>query len=663
MSRCHSTGSRLAVAAVAVLLAFGLGGRSAAAQSTAIDVQQFRPNPHMLGGFAVDSARVLPHLEWTGSLMGNYAYHPLRLVRGADNETAWQFVTEQATVDVMFAIGFFDFLDLSVDLPVTVGFAGSGLPPGGPATPGGGGLPSSGIGDLRLTPRAQFLNGLFGLGLAVDVFLPTGNDDAFLSDGKVRVAPRVAMHLDFDFLVVLLNVGLRFVEDSELFDLTAGHELFWGLGLVVPIVFNDDGEPPHALDIIGEMTSYTALDDPFGSPNETGLEMRLGARYRTPIGLGISLAGGPGIMPGYGTPDWRVIFGLQYTAPPCPAQKTCAELGCEPEPPPECDRDRDRICDPWVTEQNAWDLCGKFCKGNDECPDVPEDYDGWLDTDGCPEPDNDCDRICDPWVENANLDQMEHFHQYDGCGAKDGTCPAHALDSGAPCPSSDTRPVCRVREGTANILHDACPDRPETYNLNDDDDGCPDCTMFIPFEGKIEFEHAKWKMEDLTPESRQRLDKIVSELKDPKYSHIKRVRVEGHTSDMWNGKAWWGDKENLDLSRKRAQSTVQYLQTNGVTVELDSEGYGWRHAPAPPPGKGLEDGGRAGEVIKGDAEIDEWRDRSRRTEFRVIEWQTSAGCPSPCEACDQLRGAGEAEGPGAVKKPRPKRKPKPKTAP
>lgn len=48
------------------------------------------------------------------------------------------------------------------------------------------------------------------------------------------------------------------------------------------------------------------------------------------------------------------------------------------KPPPTTDRDGDGVLD-----------------ANDKCPDLPEDKDGFEDSDGCPESDNDGDGVID----------------------------------------------------------------------------------------------------------------------------------------------------------------------------------------------------------------------------------------------------------------------------
>ncbi len=87
----------------------------------------------------------------------------------------------------------------------------------------------------------------------------------------------------------------------------------------------------------------------------------------------------------------------------------------------------------------------------DECPDLPEDHDGWRDSDGCPEYDNDGDGIPDR-LDGAPDDPED----YDGFQDEDGV------------PDRDND-----QDGISD-LKDLCPDEPEDFDGHSDADGCPD---------------------------------------------------------------------------------------------------------------------------------------------------------------------------------------------
>lgn len=86
----------------------------------------------------------------------------------------------------------------------------------------------------------------------------------------------------------------------------------------------------------------------------------------------------------------------------------------------------------------------------------------------------------------------------------------------------------------------------------------------IPIDGsKIYFDFDK---ATIKPESKPVLDSVVTYMND--YPNIK-VKVESHAD------ARGSDKYNMDLSKRRAASTVKYLVENGIDKSrLTSEGYG-----------------------------------------------------------------------------------------
>jgi OmpA-OmpF porin, OOP family len=87
----------------------------------------------------------------------------------------------------------------------------------------------------------------------------------------------------------------------------------------------------------------------------------------------------------------------------------------------------------------------------DQCPDMPEDKDGFQDDDGCPDFDNDNDGIYDAQDKCPNdPEDFDGFEDQDGC-----------LD------------IDNDHDGITDKL-DRCPNVPEDSNGYMDDDGCPD---------------------------------------------------------------------------------------------------------------------------------------------------------------------------------------------
>lgn len=181
----------------------------------------------------------------------------------------------------------------------------------------------------------------------------------------------------------------------------------------------------------------------------------------------------------------------------------------------------------------------------DTCPDTKEDFDGFLDDDGCPDLDNDADGItdskdgCPDIAENVN-----GFQDDDGC--------PDILDN-----TQST--LDRDGDGIANHL-DKCPNEPETFNGFEDDDGCPDTiaandsvkSQEIVLEGFKLFERGTT---ELKPTGFPDIDKVAEFLSTDPFI---KWRVEGHTDNN-------GDPDSLQiLSLQRASTVVRYLINKGL---------------------------------------------------------------------------------------------------
>lgn len=201
------------------------------------------------------------------------------------------------------------------------------------------------------------------------------------------------------------------------------------------------------------------------------------------------------------------------------------EDGC-----PELDNDEDEIRDL-----------------DDKCPMDPEDVDEFEDEDGCPEPDNDDDGILDP-QDHCQLEpeDLDDFKDEDGCPELD----------------NDMDGIVDPK--------DLCPNEPETRNGISDNDGCPDEESVRVVGDKIELDqkiHFWTNSDRIRAMSYPVLDKLANFLKNhPEYV---KIDIEGHADAR-------GQEEfNLDLSKRRAKSILEFLAEHGVARErLASEGYG-----------------------------------------------------------------------------------------
>jgi outer membrane protein OmpA-like peptidoglycan-associated protein len=177
----------------------------------------------------------------------------------------------------------------------------------------------------------------------------------------------------------------------------------------------------------------------------------------------------------------------------------------------------------------------------DKCPDQPEDFDGYMDTDGCPDLDNDGDGI--PDVQDQCPNQAEDL---DGFEDSDG------------CPDLDND-----KDGILD-KDDKCPNAAETFNGFEDTDGCPDeAPIYFP-RVHINFKFGTAEISGADPIPT--LEEVAQIMKD--HPDI-IVEVQGHTDNVGT------DESNQILSQKRAQAVKEYLVRKGVPAErLQTAGFG-----------------------------------------------------------------------------------------
>jgi len=473
----------------------GLTPAIAYAQTEPLDIQQYQPTPFSGGYLRVDGTEVLPRWKLHVGLDADYAWKPLVLVDVAptiqrSRKTTYDFIGHAVGASLAASMGVGGRFEVGALVPVTAFQTGDDVPGGAPRG-------VYGLGNAKVGAKARLLGDgkTGGLGASLLVSLPWGWGGAFTHDTQPAAEGRLFGEIAREQWRASLTGGYRLREAVRLFDITVDDEITFGAAGQLELT--------NGLALLAELAGATSAKHPFDAAKESPIELLLGVRREVGAHwLGgdnrfeLTAAAGPGVTPGYGSPEARVVVSLAWTNRPVPRPP---EPWSPPPPPPEppkpppppppvADRDKDGIPD-----------------DDDECPDEPEDKDGFEDEDGCPDPDNDKDGIPD----------------------------------------------------TA----DKCPNEPETINGVEDDDGCPDKGETAVHIGKEQLETLKPIFFE-TDHSRVRhayyniLGQIALTLKA--HPEIGRCAVEGHTDDT--GPPEWNQK----LSVLRAEAVVEFLVGKGV---------------------------------------------------------------------------------------------------
>ena len=586
--RPTSSMSTRMVSALAAVMATASFAAPSAAQTTpfatsAIALDPFEPlHDQHRNPLNVHGAEILGHLNFHAGLFLHYADDLLVLVDEGTGESRG-LVSGQLKAEISGAIGFFEWVELGVSLPLVLYQSGGDL---GFIGRSGQRVEGFAVGDLRVVPKGRLLDpesfSGFGLALALPMFFPSGDGDSFNGDGAFRIRPTLVMDWRHDIgFHVAVNLGYQIRPRRQIHNLVKDDSFDWSLGLQAPV-----GWDPLRIQASLHGSIQTAQDkDPgaltadfnrfLGSP----MELDLATRYEPIPDVSVTAGVGFGVVPSAGAPDFRLFVGAGYQQSDADADGDgiLDEDDRCPEDPedfddfedsdgcPDFDHDRDRIPN-----------------DQDKCPDDPEDADGFQDEDGCPEPDNDEDQIKDTADQCPfEPEDRDGFEDIDGCpdpdNDRDGIldtddlCPDQAEDAdgyhdddGCVDPDND-------EDGIVDT-EDQCPDQPEVVNGIDDEDGCPDGEEQqvqvrrdrIVILQKVHFATNK---ATIKKRSHRILGEVATVLGDN--GRISKVRIEGHTDSRGP------DEKNMKLSQARADAVRDFLVERGVAAErLVAQGYG-----------------------------------------------------------------------------------------
>jgi large repetitive protein len=564
------------------------------AQTRSVDVNFLRPALFSDGIFTVE--RATPSARWRPGFRFAYSFEsqPLRLDFPQQAGTCpgskclgRQTIVDNAHVFYLQAqLGIARWLELAVELPLVreslttdVGQGYEALARADLQTnikP-----PNVAPLDVRVGAKCNLLNvGGLSLAMALQARIPFGDERAFAGDRSFVIEPDALLSYERGIFSLALNAGFRYrqrtivmwddpdTNEGALPLLSVGSEIALGVGTffrvhrllgfgaefvaAVPVSRGDvtvEDRKTTFDPVIGPQEQVTSRNI---SPASATVAEALGGLTVTPRpGLGISLAAGAGVMGAERRTALRVFASIGWVAGGAPVAKST-------------DRDGDQIPD-----------------SQDQCPDEPEDRDGYQDDDGCPDLDNDGDGVPDLNDKCPNeAEDKDGFEDEDGCpdpdndgdGILDGDdkCPNEPEDKDGfqdedGCPDQDND-----GDGIAD-KDDMCPNEPETVNGFQDEDGCPDTVPgpAVVDKGKIITEKIAFGAgaAKLTKESTATLDQVAKILRSS--PQIGRVRIEGHCDDAGSPAA------NQKLSQERAEAVMDYLVRKGVRAErLQAVGYG-----------------------------------------------------------------------------------------
>ncbi|MBN2715742.1 MAG: OmpA family protein [Deltaproteobacteria bacterium] len=526
-----------------------------ASQDRAINTQSFQPSPFMNDLYEVEQPNTMDDwYRWNAGLYLNYQNDPL-VIRNNNNGVVRKVVGHQLTADVLLAFSIVEWINVGVVFPMHLyqdgdGFTANDIPK------------KFSSGDIRLHTKFRVFKSAsdrLTLAIAPVVGFPVGRSfDNFSGAEGMTFLPRVLLDVTFNRFDLLFNGGYRFNDNVEVGGVNIADELEVGIGGLFRIL-------PERLSAIAELTVATRAAKPFSVIEETPIEFKSGVRWFVKKWLHLNIGAGLGLTSGYGTPDYRIIAGAAVTRPE--ETPTCSENAKPIEKRPseivDADADEDGIAD-----------------NEDQCPEEPEDLDGFEDKDGCPDRDNDGDGITDDKDQcSFETEDMDGFDDDDGCpdvdNDQDGIadiddqCPDSAEDrdafedtDGCPDPDND-------RDGITDV-DDQCPLEPEVINDNRDEDGCPDVEVKIEKGEKIEISgkiHFVFDDTRILEKSYPVLDSLASTLTN--HPEILLLKIEGHTDTQG------GNWHNEQLSKGRSIAVRDYLISHGVDKKrLQARGFG-----------------------------------------------------------------------------------------
>jgi OmpA-OmpF porin, OOP family len=439
----------LAAASVLCVCAFSPAARSDPLPS--LDLRGLQPPTDPRGSLYMEPPSTPGPWAWNSSGWLSYGWRPV-VLRDAAGNLVNKLVDHQLSFDFVAGLGLGTRAAVGIGVPSVLLQTGDSSPATARVMSDSS-RPDQALGDMALTGKVSIVPqsdmGGFGLAALGRVTLPTGDRTSFVGEGAVTSELRLLAEMRLIAVAVQGSAGFKVRTEHRTFaHQTWGEEIPWGAALVIrPQAFGWDDRARWTWFIESHGSLPAGPSAPFSnaalSPVAVGASVRYAIRDLALLG-GME---GP-LDKGVGIPALRAIVSLQWA-------------------PRSHDADSDGVDD---------DI--------DECPDLPEDRDGFEDDDGCPDFDNDDDGVPDAQDQCPKQKEDEDgFQDDDGCpdadndrdavpDAKD-ACPDQPGPHRADPKTSGCPDVDGDKDGISDAA-DRCPNDPEDTDGFQDEDGCPD---------------------------------------------------------------------------------------------------------------------------------------------------------------------------------------------
>jgi outer membrane protein OmpA-like peptidoglycan-associated protein len=546
----------------ATFVVFGLAARSAAAQASGFAIDHFNTSERGSDWFGEDSLDLRGGLRGAAGIVGEYADRPLVIV-GQSGSTVAAPVQDQFIIHPGGSLILANRVRFAFDLPLAVYEDGTA---GNVGTESYAATSAGGLGDLRVSGDVRVV-GTYGdpftMAIGLAMFLPTGSQGAYLSDGSVRALGRVAFAGSASMFTYAAHLGFEVRSDQNVFPgYPTGSEAQVGGSAGLRLLEKKlvVGPEVYASTVV---TSSSAVF----STRQTPVEGLLGTHYTFASDWRAGLGVGTGLTRGFGEPAVRLTFGIEWAPAYVPLivdrdkdtvpdrSDACPDVPGVPSddpktngcPPP--DRDHDGVPDavdacPDVAGVKTDDPKTNGCPPDRDHDGVPDSEDMCIDTPGV-HMDNKATNGCPPDSDKDGIPDAE-----DACPDVPGIRTTDPKTNG--CPDLD-----RDKDEIPNA-EDACPDVKGPRNGDPKRNGCPEAYVSddqIKLLDALKF----GKRDELLvkdPETKTALDSLLVLL--GQHPEIKHVRIEGHTDNQ-------GDPAlKRGISAKRAAALQTWLVRQGV---------------------------------------------------------------------------------------------------